>query len=176
MYMQEVSFLLILNYIGVCVFAFDGTRVLMQSNNSKFIAILAGLITAIGGGTLRDLLNGRIPFWIIQPTYILLSLLFSIISLYYLQKFSVKVLDYISTCVFAFSGTKLAILYGDSQFISLLTGILTALGGGTLRDIFNGQPPFWIKEPGYILVSLIFCLISLYYSHKFITSIPMYGI
>jgi uncharacterized membrane protein YeiH len=86
------------------------------------------------------------------------------------------VLNYISTCVFAFSGTKVALHSGDSLLVAFLAGILTANGGGTMRDLMNMRVPFWIKQPGYIIVSIIFSLISLFYDHTMLTKIPMYGL
>jgi len=70
------------------------------------------------------------------------------------------VLNYLSTCVFAFSGTKVALDSRDSAIIAIIAGIVTACGGGTMRDTLNGKPPFWIHQPGYIVVSLIFAIIG----------------
>jgi uncharacterized membrane protein YeiH len=86
------------------------------------------------------------------------------------------ILNYIGTMVFAFSGTKVALHSGDSNIIAILAGLLTACGGGTMRDLLNFRQPFWIKQPGYILISIIFSTISLFYKHNFLTKIPLYGI
>ena len=85
------------------------------------------------------------------------------------------VLNYISTCVFAFSGTKVAVHSGDSLFVAIAAGVLTACGGGTMRDTLNGRLPFWVKQPGYIIVSVIFSVISLFYKHGPKLAIPLYG-
>jgi len=85
------------------------------------------------------------------------------------------VLNYLSTCVFAFSGTKVAVHSGDSLFVAILAGVLTACGGGTMRDTLNGRLPFWVKQPGYIIVSVIFSVISLFYKHGPKLAIPLYG-
>ena len=85
------------------------------------------------------------------------------------------VLNYISTCVFAFYGTRVGIHSGDSLLVATLAGIVTANGGGTIRDTFNGREPFWIKQPGYILVSLIFSVISILYDHGPKPAVPLFG-
>lgn len=86
-----------------------------------------------------------------------------------------SVLNYISTCVFAFSGTKIGLHSGDSLIVAVLAGVVTAVGGGTIRDTFNSRPPFWIKQPGYIVISVIFAIIAIFYDHGPSPSIPMYG-
>jgi len=73
------------------------------------------------------------------------------------------ILDYISTCVFAYNGTKTALSYNDFSIIAVLFGIITSCGGGTIRDLFNKKKPFWFKNPLYILVSLIFGIFAIYY-------------
>jgi len=71
-----------------------------------------------------------------------------------------SILNYISTAVFAFSGTKVALDSHDSIITAIIAGLLTACGGGTIRDTFNGRVPFWVHQPGYIVVSLIFAIIG----------------
>jgi len=80
--MQYITLYLILNYISTCVFAFSGTTRALNSGNSRFSAVLAGIVTSCGGGTIRDTLNGRLPFWVEQPGYIIVSVIFSIMSLF----------------------------------------------------------------------------------------------
>ena len=76
-----------------------------------------------------------------------------------------SILDYISTFVFAFNGTKAYL--NTAKNVNVLSGIffgiLTAVGGGTIRDTLNNVPIFWMKNPLYILSSLIFSVLALYY-------------
>jgi uncharacterized membrane protein YeiH len=68
---------------------------------------------------------------------------------------------YLATCIFAFSGTRIALFSGDSWQVSLLAGVLTAVGGGTIRDILNRRNPFWFQEPGYLIISIVLSIIAL---------------
>ena len=73
--------------------------------------------------------------------------------------------DYVSTFYFAFRGTKIYLDMDNENNIinSIFFGVLTALGGGTLRDILNNVPIFWINTPIYMIFSIIFSIVSLYY-------------
>jgi uncharacterized membrane protein YeiH len=86
------------------------------------------------------------------------------------------ILNYISTCVFAFSGTKVALHRGDSLFVAVLAGIVTACGGGTMIDTLNGRLPFWVKQPGYMIVSVIFSIMSIFSEHGPKPVSPIYGL
>ena len=72
-----MNILLFLEYIGICVFAYNGTQTTLSYTSNIFISILFGIVTAIGGGTIRDLFFRKVPFWYSKQQYILLSLLFA---------------------------------------------------------------------------------------------------
>ena len=78
-----MNFLNIFEYVAISFFAFYGTKIYLNNiqNISILSAIFSGVVTAIGGGTLRDLFNKSTIFWINQPIYIILSIIFSIISI-----------------------------------------------------------------------------------------------
>ena len=77
-----------------------------------------------------------------------------------------NILDYISNFVFAFNGTKAYLNHGSCLVRAVLCGILTAVGGGTMRDTLMGAPIFWTKKPLYILTALSFAVLSLIYYGK----------
>ena len=80
-----MNFINIFEYVATSFFAFDGTKIYLNNiqNISILSAIFSGVVTAIGGGTLRDLFNKSTIFWINQPIYIILSIVFSIISIWH---------------------------------------------------------------------------------------------
>ena len=70
--------------------------------------------------------------------------------------------DYIGTFAFAISGTRHAASKGFDWFGAYVVGMVTAVGGGTLRDILLNMPPFWLKQPSYLVVTglaLLFTII-----------------
>ena len=76
-----------------------------------------------------------------------------------------SILGYISTFIFAFNGTKayLNTTKNANIFAGIFFGVVTAVGGGTIRDTLNNVPLFWVNDPLYILFSIIFSVISLFY-------------
>jgi uncharacterized membrane protein YeiH len=73
-----------------------------------------------------------------------------------------SLLDYLFTCTFAFNGTYICLQYNASDLVAILFGIVTAVGGGTIRDLYFGYTLFWIRKPLYILLSIIFGILSIW--------------
>jgi uncharacterized membrane protein YeiH len=71
----------LLNYLGTAFFAFEGVKTSLTYNNNKFISFFFGLCTSFGGGIIRDLLNGKYPSFVYDKLNILVSFMFSYISL-----------------------------------------------------------------------------------------------
>ena len=71
----------LLNYLGTAFFAFEGVKTSLTYNNNKFISFFFGLCTSFGGGIIRDLLNGKYPSFVDDKLNILVSFMFSYISL-----------------------------------------------------------------------------------------------
>lgn len=86
------------------------------------------------------------------------------------------VLNYLSTIVFAISGTRLTLATGYSATPAVIAGIITANGGGTIRDFAMGKKPFWIDQPGFIIVSLICSIAATIITYGAAPGSAMYGI
>ena len=71
--MMHIDFYQILDFIGTLAFAISGTRLAAAKHFDLFGAYIVGLTTAIGGGTVRDLLLGISPFWMKDPFYLICS-------------------------------------------------------------------------------------------------------
>ena len=71
----------LLNYLGTAFFAFEGVKTSLTYNNNKFMALFFGLCTSFGGGIIRDLSNGKVPSFVDDKLNILVSFMFSYISL-----------------------------------------------------------------------------------------------
>ena len=75
-----------------------------------------------------------------------------------------NLLDYLSTAVFAYIGTKIGLKHNHGSIISIIFGILTAMGGGTIRYLLDNEKAlFWIENPIYLLISLLFGIIAILY-------------
>ena len=82
--LQHIEFLNILDYIGTFAFAISGVRLAARKNFDLFGAFVVGFVTAVGGGTLRDLLLDVKPFWMMQPSYALITFLALIVVIIFL--------------------------------------------------------------------------------------------
>ena len=86
---MNISFVDIIDYVGTFAFATSGIRLASKKNFDLFGALIVGFVTAVGGGTLRDIMLGKTPFWFTQNSYIIitiLSLVFFIIFHKYISK------------------------------------------------------------------------------------------
>ena len=86
------------------------------------------------------------------------------------------ILNYLGTALFAFSGTRVALTDGWSVTSSMLAGVVTANGGGTIRDMAMGHKPFWIYQPGFIIVSVVFAAVALPIKRGAAPGSAMYGV
>jgi len=141
-------------------------------NMDTFGAIALGIITAVGGGTVRDVILGVPVFWSEDPSYIWVALIISLITYitikFFLKKstrkslhLSVLYLDGLAASLFAISATKHV---WDLKFClplgPVMLGMLTAIGGGLLRDVLAGQKTLLMSRELY---SVPICLGSVIY-------------
>jgi uncharacterized membrane protein YeiH len=137
----------VLNLIGTFVFAVSGALLAVRKNYDIVgMVVLAG-ITAIGGGVIRDLLIGAIPpaaftgaiyFWI--PLLAVALTFFAHAQINRLNA-AVLVFDAAGLAVFCISGTVKALNYGLGSIPAIALGVLTAVGGGIIRDILASDKP-----------------------------------
>jgi uncharacterized membrane protein YeiH len=137
----------VLNLVGTFVFAVSGALLAVRKNYDIVgMAVLAG-ITAIGGGVIRDLVIGAIPpvaftdssyFWI--PLLATALTFFAHVQMNRLNA-AVLVFDAAGLAVFCISGTAKALNYGLGPGPAAALGVLTAVGGGIMRDVLAHDEP-----------------------------------
>ena len=139
---------MILDYFGTIVFAISGCIVAARKQSDILAFILLGLVTAVGGGTLRDLLIGRTPlFWLTNHTYLLICIVTAFIMFIGLQhiqksrhyKFILLWSDAIGISTFSILGTHIALTSGIAPVPAILLGVSTACFGGILRDMLSHE-------------------------------------
>jgi uncharacterized membrane protein YeiH len=110
------------------------------------VAVIA-VVTAIGGGTLRDVLLDRNPiFWIADPTYLIVILAATALTLLYVRirvpnPRALLVADALGLAFFTIGGVQIAQQSGLSGLIAILMGTITGVAGGVVRDILCAQIP-----------------------------------
>ncbi|MDF1646207.1 MAG: TRIC cation channel family protein [Legionellaceae bacterium] len=154
---------------SVATFAFAATAVLAVSdrNLDVFGAFCLGIITAIGGGTVRDLILDVPIFWSINQSYIWIALLGSIltyVSISFFRKSFVYALllylDAIGAALFGIVTTRLVWELGFCLPIGpIILGVITAIGGGIIRDVLAGQPNLLMRKDLYAIPVFLGCTI-----------------
>ena len=87
--MHEFTLLYCFDLFGTCVFAISGALAAGQKRMDIFGAVVLGTVTAVGGGSLRDILSNQNVFWIINPTYLYITIIVSMITYFSARKFSI---------------------------------------------------------------------------------------
>jgi uncharacterized membrane protein YeiH len=144
--------LYLLDLFGVAVFAVSGA---MAAGRKRFdwlgVAVIA-TVTAIGGGTIRDVLLDRHPvFWIADPTYLLVILAAAALTLLYARfrpapGISLLVADALGLALFTISGARVAEGQNLPAVIVVVMGTITGSAGGLLRDVLSAEVPLLLRQ------------------------------
>lgn len=137
---------IILNYAGIAVFASSGAVVGVRKGFDLFGIATMGVLTALGGGVLRDLLLDRPPYSIQHWPNITVALVAVAIATPFAHivirmNTAVLILDAIGMGFFATSGAAIAVDTGASWFAACIIGMLTAIAGGITRDVLAREIP-----------------------------------
>lgn len=136
-----------ISYLGVLAGAVSGVFEARRKNMDVVGASVIALITALGGGTLRDLMLGRTPvFWINEESFAITAFVTAIITFYssrllILGANSIALPDALGLGVFSILGAAYSLDMGTSWFIASLMGVTTGVFGGILRDIICNEIP-----------------------------------
>lgn len=151
----------VLDYFGTGVFAVSGVLVATGRRMDPFGALVLATCTAIGGGTIRDMALGETPvFWVHQLVYLWVILGACIISLVGLWRLNtlpwwlLPVADAIGMATFMAIGAVKAQQSGAPLSVCVLMGILTACGGGMLRDVLANRVPLVLRQEVYATACL----------------------
>lgn len=164
-----------LNIIGTFVFAISGALTASEKKMDAFGSAVIALITALGGGTLRDILIGSQPVgWLLDPNY-LYTVIAALVFSYLFKKWIVKLtrtmflFDTIGIGLFAVLGVQKTLDFGLAPAIAIMMGAVSAVFGGVLRDVLSNRVPLIFRKEIYATA----CLAggSLYFGLTF-TSLP----
>lgn len=142
-----MTFLILLDYIGTAVFAISGVLTASEKRLDLFGAMFIGVVTAIGGGTTRDLLLGVQPVtWLQSSSYvwvIFVSLIVAVLFRRLLAQIrrTLFLFDTIGISVFTVIGVEKALSLNLSPVVAVLMGMTTAVVGGVIRDTLNNEVP-----------------------------------
>jgi uncharacterized membrane protein YeiH len=150
-----------IDFAGTFVFAMSGVMAGVEKKFDLFGVVILGLATAVGGGTLRDLLIGSTPVaWMQEPTYIYL-ILSAIPFCYLFGKWLSRVtkglflFDSIGIALFTILGLKKTLEVGLSPMVAVMMGIVSAVFGGVIRDVLSSEVPLIFRKEIYAFACLV---------------------
>ena len=142
----------VLELLGVAVFAISGALAAGRKRLDWLGVAVIAVVTAIGGGTLRDLLLERHPiFWIANPTYLVVCLGATALTLIYIRLRipafrALFVADALGLAFFTIGGTQIAQQAGLSGLLAALMGVITGVAGGVVRDVLLAEIPLILRR------------------------------
>lgn len=162
----------ILDLVGTFVFALSGAEAAKEKELDIFGTIIVSFLTACGGGIGRDICLGIFPpIGISHWPYLVLTLFatLTVVSLhrYIVQlKYPVLLFDALGLSMFTVAGTQKSLFLGQNYEVAIILGVLSAIGGGIIRDILLGRIPAVFRREVYgsaALVGSIIVVISHYF-------------
>jgi uncharacterized membrane protein YeiH len=141
-----------LSLLGVAVFAASGALSAGRKGFDLIGVIVISGVTAIGGGTLRDVLLDRHPiFWIADPAQLVVILAAAALTLLYVRFrrppwTALLVADALGLALFSISGAQVAEQRGLPGIIVVMMGAITGSAGGVLRDLLSGEVPLLLRH------------------------------
>lgn len=179
-------------WIGTAAFAVSGAMVAVEKRTDLFGVMLLAVFTALGGGTVRDIIIGHFPPRMFENfQYVLLSIVCALIVFIYarmnrdhfledekrIDRVN-NVFDAIGLGVFAVSGAHIGVEAGFSENLFLLTflGMTTAVGGGMLRDVLLREMPFVLKKRVYAVAAIAGALTFSLLNRWGVSSVLAYGV
>lgn len=159
--MLELSLFNVLDLLGTIAFAISGTLAAMDRRLDLFGIFIIAFVTAIGGGTVRDILIGNTPVtWMENIIYIYLIGLVTIFAiifrnkLNYLKK-SLFLFDTIGLGIFTITGVEIGVTSGLNPIISITLGAMTGTFGGVIRDILCNEIPVIFRKEIYATACIV---------------------
>jgi uncharacterized membrane protein YeiH len=149
--MEASALTLVLDLCGVFVFALAGALAAVHKQLDVVGVVVVGIVAAVGGGLLRDVLLGDVPPPALEDwRYVAVCATASVIVFYFHPQVgrltrSVRVLDAAGLGFFAVAGTAKAMSAGLGPVPACLLGTLTGVGGGLLRDVLLREIPFVLR-------------------------------
>lgn len=173
--MPEIDWIYLLDITGVFVFAVSGVLTAIDNKFDVVGSAIIGFITALGGGTLRDVMIGQTPVgWMYDVNY-LWTILLALILSYLFRKYIVKLrkslffFDTIGIGLFTILGLQKTLNIGLDPSIALIMGMVTAVFGGVLRDVLTNEIPLIFRREIYasacLAGGLVFLVMLEFHSH-----------
>lgn len=150
----------IIEFIGTMAFAVSGIRLASAKRFDLFGALIVGMATAVGGGTLRDIMLGITPFWLTNEVYVICCII-SLLWVMAFRKYMIRqentwfIFDTIGLALFNVIGIEKTLQMGYPYWTAILMGCITGAGGGVIRDIFLNEVPLIFRKEIYAVACIL---------------------
>jgi uncharacterized membrane protein YeiH len=160
----------LIDYLGTFAFAISGIRLSSAKRFDWFGAYVVGLVTAIGGGTTRDVLLGITPFWMLRPSYLIVTGIALIVVILFSRhlvrlKNTFFIFDTIGLGLFVVVGIERTLDAHFPFWVAIVMGMITGSIGGVIRDLLINEVPLIFRKDIYALAcvagGIVFMLCSL---------------
>ena len=151
----------LLDIIGTMAFAMSGALTAMSKKMDPFGVFIIAFVTAVGGGTLRDVMIGRTPVgWMLDLQYVYIIIIGYVLAIIFRKKFdrlrtSLFLFDTIGLGVFTLIGLEKGINIGLHPVICIALGTMTACFGGVIRDILCTDIPVIFSREIYATICIL---------------------
>jgi len=154
-----------LDLFGIAVFACSGALAAGHRRMDLFGVLVLAFVTAVGGGTVRDLVIGNTPvFWVRDPVYVWVALgagavTFLVAHVYHLRSEVLAIADAFGLAVFTVIGTRIGVDQIGPGVIASMTGVMSGVVGGVIRDVFANRVPLVFQREIYASAALLGAII-----------------
>ena len=151
-----MSVYFILEMLGTLAFAISGIRLASAKRFDWFGAYVVGFTTAIGGGTLSDVMLSMTPFWMLDSVYLVVTAV-ALGIVIVLGRYLIRlnntffIFDAIGLGLFTVVGIEKTLAAGFPLWVAIIMGTLTGAAGGVLRDILINEEPLIFRKEIYAL-------------------------
>ena len=145
--------------VAVAVSAISGVLIAGKNHFDLFGMIVIALATALGGGSLRDMLLNKNVFWIQNQLFLIVALCAGVVTFFYARRYrySLKLFlipDAMGLATFSIAGTMSALSSGAPWLVAGFMGVITGVAGGIIRDTMCNEIPVVFKSTLYATISL----------------------
>lgn len=150
----------VIEFLGTFAFAISGIRSASSKNFDWFGGYVVGLATAIGGGTIRDVMLGQVPFWMTNSIYLLCTGI-ALVTFVLLKRLFTKLsktwalFDTLGLALFTIAGIQKTLEAGFPFWVAIIMGCITGAAGGVLRDVFVNEVPLIFRKEIYAVACII---------------------
>lgn len=149
----------IIEFLGTLAFAISGIRHAAAKHFDWFGGFVCGFAVAIGGGTIRDVMLGVVPFWMISPVYIICTFIAQAIVIVfsrYLKRLDNAwfAFDTLGLALFTIAGIQKTLACGHPFWVAIIMGCITGAAGGVIRDVLLNKVPVIFHKEIYAMASV----------------------